>query len=109
ATVRPVGQLAVGPRIVFESRHEEIEVVVARLEAGADDVAQRMTLRADHAARLRIEAGRFHDQALLHWSRLRRTRVGADVQAPRSVTALARRAEVGPARAVVLGRWVEPF
>src|SRR6266487_176508 len=89
AAIGPVRQLAIRSRVVLEPRREEIEVVVAGLVAWVDDIAKRMTLRTDHAARLWIEPGRPHNQAFGRRTRERRGRVHLDMRAPRSVAPFA--------------------
>src|SRR3954453_22328961 len=100
--VRPVRRVVARARVVFEPRHGVVVVVASGLEFGADDVAQRVALRADHAARFRIETRRPHDELLAAGSR-RRGRVRLDVGAAGPVTPFARGPEIAEGGVVLAG------
>src|SRR6185295_5700821 len=75
----------------------------ARLEVGIDDIAQRMALRADHAARFRIEARGADDERVGDGRSSLRSSVRLDVRAAGAVAPLARCAEISPLRRIVGG------
>src|SRR5258706_1513558 len=96
AAVGPVRRILRFPRSVLEHRLKVIVVVRARRVAGGDDIAQRVTLRANHAARFGIQARWPDDRPLADGAATLRVRVRLHVRASRTVTPLTRRAEVGP-------------
>ena len=92
--IRPVGRVRLLARSVLQDWLEVIEVVRAGGIAGPDDVAQRVTLRADHAAGGWVEPGRTDDRAIDGGSSAASIPILGDVRAAGAVTPLARGAEV---------------
>ena len=103
-TVGPVRGILSFPRSVFEHRLEKVVIVRAGRVPGGDDVAQGVALRADHAARLGIEARRPDNRALTGGAAGLRARVRLDVRAPGTMTPLTRCAEIHPLRRIGAGR-----
>src|SRR5205823_13505325 len=96
--VGPVRRIAAARRLVFEDGLKIVVVVLPRPERRRDGFAQRVTLRANRAARRRIQSGRPHDVPLAGSVRRRRSGVLLDVRAPGAMTALAPGPAIRPPR-----------
>ena len=100
--IRPVDRVLFLARRVFELGHEVVVVVLAGAVTGLHGVAERMALRAHHAARGRIESRRSDDGSAGGGGRSSRG-LTRHVRAARAMTALAGRAEVHPCGSVGAG------
>ena len=100
APVGPVSRVFIDGLIEFQDGHEVVVIIVARLEVGHEDVAERVALRADHRVASGVETRLQHDIAHRS-SGLPRCGVVRDVVAARTVAALAVDAEILP-RGLVL-------
>ncbi len=106
AAIGPIRGIFIARLIVLENRHEIVVVIVARGIALRENIAKRMTLRADHRIAISIEPRLHH-----HVVSLLRSRRGIvrNVLASRTVAAFAVGAEIEPRGFILVLLDVEIF